>query len=87
MIKSCMFSLLQLLEKFHSYCCRDKKTLTFKEVQNFLRTAQDDPLADDSAHVHNVFKDYAQEAASGKQSKKPSLNLTIQEVKNFIIIC
>ena len=70
-----------MLEQFHSYCCRDKKTLTFKELQNFLRTAQGDPLADESAHVLDTFKDYALEV-SGRQSKKPTLTLTMQEVRS-----
>ena len=73
------------MEQFHSFCCRDKKTLTLKELQNFLRTAQDDSQTDDPAHVIEVFKDYAQEIGSGKLSKKPTITLTIQEVRKIII--
>lgn len=70
----------QVLEKFHTHCCKDKKTLGFKELQTFLQTAQRDPGAEDPAYVLEVFKDYAQES-SIKHSKKPSITVSLPEVR------
>ena len=76
---------LQVLEKFHSFCCRDKKTLGFKELQNFLKTAQEDVRAEDPSYVLDVFSGYAQvNETSGKHSKKPSVSITLHDVSWYM---
>ena len=71
---------LQLLEHFHSHC-KDKKTLSLKELQTFLKTAQRDPQADDQVHVLEVFKDYTHESTSKLAlSKKPTVSMSLPDV-------